>query len=729
MLIPLLGIVLATLGLPRPPAAWADTTAAVVSPEPPAARLVGLDRNGDLEAFVRSPDDGTVWHAGQQQPGTNWSDWTSLGGASDTDPVVATNSDGRLEVFLLKNGVLTSQAQAGNGSWGTTWTQPHPGHLDSEVSVAANLDGSLQVFGVAAGGLWTIAQTVPGSVQGENWDPWTTAGAPGPGVSLVGRPAVALNANGQLQVFVRGSDTEIWGATETSANAKESWSAWTPMFGSTQGDPAVARNQDGRLQVFATGMDGNVWYDTQTSDGTGWTGWGELAGGGTPFGTMAGDPTVATNADGRLEVFAHLSDGTVWHTKQTQPGSTTSWSVMSALGTAGGDPTAVANQDGRLEFFDLQSDNTLGHRAQNEPGAPPPPTDDWAAWDNLGYGFDPCRGTGTPTCLSILNAGDGTALAPANTTDASPWVVSAPAQSGTAAQQWTMVRDSSGSGLFQLKNKAMNNLCLDTAFDLGQGAWRTNLVTCNSQDVGQQWYVEPGSTPGTYQMKQLSGNDGLVATSQDPGTGVDTIVMGDSAQSFGGYNVWKPGTSSGVMTGMAQFAAQYGLTLCAKDNSTCSFSVDKSLPTAYIEGRTCLKGTLYYNATNSVQTPFASITDTTGWENTVGGSLTLGGSVGTGPEAAISFQVSSSVTASYSHSFIGTQAIQYSSYLTLQPGQYGWLETGTVTKKVTGTWSFDKNRVAWTTLGQSSVHALDGTDNAGSTVKIVETSTNPPSNC
>lgn len=729
VLIPLLGVIMATLGVPGQPAAWADTSTAASPQQPSPTRLVGLDRNGDLEAFVRSPDDGAVWHASQQQAGTNWSGWTSLGGATDTDPVVATNSDGRLEVFLLKDGVLTSQAQAGDGTWGTTWTRPQPGHLDSDIAVGTNLDGSLQVFGVAAGGLWTVAQTVPGSVQGENWDPWTTAGFPGPGVTLVGRPAVAQNASGQLEVFVRGSDTGLWSITETGTNTKESWGPWTPMLGSFESDPAVARNKDGRLQVFGTGMDRNVWYNAQTSDQTGWTGWGQLAGGGTPFGAMVGDPTVTANADGRLEVFALLSDGNIWHTKQTQPSSTTSWSVRTSLGTGGGDPSAVANQDGRLEFFDLQRDNTLGHRAQNEPNAPSPPTDDWSTWDNLGYGYDPCRGNGTPACLSILNAGDGTALAPENTTDASPWVDSAPAQSGTATQQWTMVRDSSGSGLFQLRNRSMNKLCLNTAYDLGQSAWRTNLVACNSQDVGQQWYVEPGGTPGTYQMKQLSGNEGLVAAEQDPNTGMDTVEMGNSARASGGYNVWKPGTSAGVMTGMSQFAAQYGLTLCAKDSSTCSFSVDKSLPTAYFEGRSCLKGTLYYNASNVVQTPFASVTDTTGWENTVGGSLTLGGTVGTGPESAITFQVSSSVTASYSHSFIGSEAIQYSSYLTLQAGQYGWLETATVTKRVTGTWSFDKNRVAWSTPGQSSVHVLDGTDNAGSTVKIVNTSTIPPSNC
>ena len=63
---------------------------------------------------------GAYHHRWQQAAGGPLTrDWTSMGGLFDSDPVVATNQDGRLEVFGRDaDGVVRHDWQvAANGSW------------------------------------------------------------------------------------------------------------------------------------------------------------------------------------------------------------------------------------------------------------------------------------------------------------------------------------------------------------------------------------------------------------------------------------------------------------------------------------------------------------------------------------------------------------------------------------------------------------------------------------
>ncbi|MGA5823753.1 hypothetical protein ACPC54_38570 [Kitasatospora sp. NPDC094028] len=386
MLIPLLGAVLAAVTCLQAPA-WGATppSAGAVAEVPPATRLVALNKNGALEAFARVAD-GTVWHIGQREPGTDWSDWSTLGGAAATDPVVATNADGRLEVFTTHGGTVSTMASTttGDSTWSTTWVH-HPGATLSNsegVAVAANQDGRLQVFGLGRDGtVKSLVQTAPGSVYGENWDPWTTMGAP-TGVKLIGRPAAAMNSSGQLQVFSWGNNHQLWTRVENKENTKK-WSPWKALptlSGGVQGDPAVARNQDGRLQVFVRGTGDNVYYAAQNKPSQAqWSSWAALTGEGTAFGGVVSlnNLNVAANADGRLEVFAPHSDNSLWHTMQTQPSSFDSWSTPTSLGgTTLGDSAVVANRDGRLEAFSVHG--ALAHSAQEESN--PPPSDKWTDW-------------------------------------------------------------------------------------------------------------------------------------------------------------------------------------------------------------------------------------------------------------------------------------------------------------------------------------------------------------
>ncbi len=79
--------------------------------------------------------------------------------------------------------------------------------------------------------------------------------------------------------------------------------SWTSLGGGIKADtsPAVARNNDGRLQVFVVGTNNQLYYKTQTSSGSAtWSSsWTSLGG------TLREntDPGVVPNSDGRLVAF------------------------------------------------------------------------------------------------------------------------------------------------------------------------------------------------------------------------------------------------------------------------------------------------------------------------------------------------------------------------------------------------------------------------------------------
>ena len=72
---------------------------------------------------------------------------------------------------------------------------------------------------------------------------------------------------------------------------------------------ATASNADGRLELFAIGTDGALNHNWQTSPGGNWSGWNGLAGSMTKIATAA-------NSDGRIEVFRIGRDTQLYHNWQ-----------------------------------------------------------------------------------------------------------------------------------------------------------------------------------------------------------------------------------------------------------------------------------------------------------------------------------------------------------------------------------------------------------------------------
>lgn len=128
-----------------------------------------------------------------------------------------------------------------------------------------------------------------------------------------------------------------------------------------------ARNPWNTIYEVKRGSDGAVWYRTASSAGV--AGWSSIGG------VIKGRPSIAVNADGRMEVFVRGTDNALWHNWQTWGG----WSGWHSLGGyILNSPRAIANQDGRLEVFALGADRGLYQKWQVCAGCA------WSGWNPMG---------------------------------------------------------------------------------------------------------------------------------------------------------------------------------------------------------------------------------------------------------------------------------------------------------------------------------------------------------
>jgi hypothetical protein len=146
------------------------------------------------------------------------------------------------------------------------------------------------------------------------------------GLRVLGDPEPAVNADGRIEVFVRGADNAVhhrWQRT-VRGGSKAPFSAWRSLRGLTTGNVAVARAWDRRLQVFARGSDNAVWTKEFGWD-DGWGHWSTLGG------KFQGSPRAASYEDGRTILFGIARDATLWYREQG-PIPEASWKPWKKLG-------------------------------------------------------------------------------------------------------------------------------------------------------------------------------------------------------------------------------------------------------------------------------------------------------------------------------------------------------------------------------------------------------------
>lgn len=265
--------------------------------------------DGRLEVFAKGTDN-AIYHRWQLSPGSFvWSNWVSLGGSGSGDPALARNSDGRLQLFYRGgDNLLYTAAQVSPGS--NTWTTHTNlfGTLISDPAVAINVGGRLEVFAVMTdNGLHHIWQNSAGS---NSWSGWFSLGGFTNSTSL----AAARNSDGNLQVFYRDAGTNSLFFTKQSPGSPGGWTpAHTNLGGALTSDPSVGINADGRLEIFVRGTDNGLHHIWQTAPSSNtWSPWSPLGGN-----LASGLVAPATNANGRLSVVVRWFDTSLSYNVQT----------------------------------------------------------------------------------------------------------------------------------------------------------------------------------------------------------------------------------------------------------------------------------------------------------------------------------------------------------------------------------------------------------------------------
>jgi hypothetical protein len=228
-----------------------------------------------------------------------------------------------------------------------------------------------------------------------------------------GIEALGRNADGRLEIFglqpAPGGQTAAHNWQTSPSNG---WNGWAGLGSPPQNDVlshlGVASNADGRLEVFIRSgamSVGTMWHAWQTAPNNGWSGWSSLNVG---VGNVTAGPIVVTpNADGHLELFAISDPGGVTHAWQTAPNN--GWSGQTSLGSPSGifvqNLAAARNASGTVAVFAQGSDGAIWTIAQSAPN------NGWGSWASLGKPASdsvrgPVAGTNADGRLEIFASGN-----------------------------------------------------------------------------------------------------------------------------------------------------------------------------------------------------------------------------------------------------------------------------------------------------------------------------------
>jgi Phage tail lysozyme len=309
---------------------------------------VGVNADGRIEIFAVGPK-GNLETTFQTAPNGGWSGWFSLGGNLEGIPATGVNADGRIEIFARSAGGTLEHAWQDAPNGKMGNMATLGGTWTSDPAVARNHDGRLEVFAIGSdGALHHVWQTAANG----GWSGWASLGSAGGGLS---EPRAILAHDNTLRIFAIGKD----GAVHTIAQDSGGFGAWTSLGGKATGNPTVAKNADGRLEIFVRAADGSLQHRWENTVNGAWSGWASLGGG-------IHHPFASPDADGRIEIFARGDAGPLYRISQTAPnGGWSGWTKMG--GDMAGGAEARRNKDGRLEVFFRAPDGSVKHAWETAP--------------------------------------------------------------------------------------------------------------------------------------------------------------------------------------------------------------------------------------------------------------------------------------------------------------------------------------------------------------------------
>ncbi len=179
-----------------------------------------------------------------------------------------------------------------------------------------------------------------------------------PDVSLVGSPALASEFYPQLDVFVLGSNHNVYLKNQPFASANElgDWTDWQSLGCCFDSDPAAVSWSSGRTDLFVRSMDGVIAWRTwtRTAGGT-WSDWTDIE---EPSAGVASAPAVASSGPGRLDVFVRGNNNRLY--QRTLDGNWSDWTKVDDLLFVG-KPAAASTGKGRMDVVAADDEQTIHH--------------------------------------------------------------------------------------------------------------------------------------------------------------------------------------------------------------------------------------------------------------------------------------------------------------------------------------------------------------------------------
>lgn len=273
----------------------------IAQSSPDAAALLGFER---VDVAVQGSDGyyWTFWN------GSSWTEYAPLGGppeGTSGDPAIVSWAPGRLDVFVrgANDGRLWQTFSVDGGVNWSGWIKPlgDDGELASGAGPEVSSRGPDRLDVFVRG---TDGQIWQRFYDGAWNDGWIPQGRPDP-VGINGEPGVASWDSTRVDLFVRGSDDKLWQKFWDGA----AWSAWFQPVGESgtlASSPDVTSWEPGNLLIFIRGTDGGIYA---LPYGGIYGNWVRLAGGNDRINNA---PGATSRGSQRFDVFGRGTDNRIY---------------------------------------------------------------------------------------------------------------------------------------------------------------------------------------------------------------------------------------------------------------------------------------------------------------------------------------------------------------------------------------------------------------------------------
>jgi LmbE family N-acetylglucosaminyl deacetylase len=323
---------------------------------PVSAPWAVRDGTGTLHAIVVGADDVIAWR--QAAGATTWTGPTSLGSGQFAPGVaMACNANGRVQLAILDldtaEVLTTTQSAAGGGfgAWTSIGRPDGNSPLYGVPALGVNSDGGLEMYLLdESGGLSNAYQPSPGNV----FDGWYGVGG---GPDVMGQPLVHTEPNGLLHVFA-DSNGEIAHWTQPPGGGTSPAGFPTIECVAT---PSAATEGSGSARVL-TREYGDGAVGTSVDNG-GWSGLTHIGGQG------GVGPVAAVRSGGatpRVLVFARNDGYGISVSRQAAGGAFGAWQDLGGYCEVG--PAAVVDSAGLVRLLAVGADCKLYERKQTATG-------------------------------------------------------------------------------------------------------------------------------------------------------------------------------------------------------------------------------------------------------------------------------------------------------------------------------------------------------------------------